>query len=315
VDELVKLCDRLGIGVAESFPNYSNFPVLHPMHQGMTPPLSFADFVLVIDSDVPWIETVAKPREGVPVFHIDLDPLKERTPLWQLTARHIARADSLLALKQLNAAVESGKSDGHWALRHEAWRDSLVAKETGEALSAEYLTSRIRENLEPDAIVLNEGITNYKAIAEHIERPMFTSGGGSLGWNGGAAIGFKLANPDKTVVALTGDGSYMFSVPSSVHWMARRYQTPFLQVVYNNGGWRAPRLSTLAVHPEGYASRTEDINVDFGQPPDYGGIAAAAGGSFARVVTDAGDLDSALDEALYAVREEKRAAVLDVIIV
>jgi acetolactate synthase I/II/III large subunit len=314
VAELVKLADRIGLGVSESFPNYSNFPVAHAMHQGMTPPLADADLVLVIDSDVPWIQTVSKPRDGVPVFQIDLDPLKEQMPLWQLTARHIARADSAVALKQLNAAVLSGQSDGYWAARHQTWRDGLATKESGSALTAEYLTARIRQHLESDAIVLNEGITNYKAIAEHIERPMFTSGGGSLGWNGGAAIGFKLANPDKTIVALTGDGSFMFSVPSSVHWMARRYQTPFLQVVYNNGGWRAPRLSMLAVHPEGYASRTEDIGVSFEQAPDYGGIAAASGGAFARIVKDARELDTALAQALDAVRIEKRAAVLDVLL-
>ena len=54
---------------------------------------------------------------------------------------------------------------------------------------------------------------------------------------GGAAIGTKLAAPDKTVVALSGDGCYMFSIPSTVHWMAAKYETPFLQVVYNNRGW------------------------------------------------------------------------------
>jgi acetolactate synthase-1/2/3 large subunit len=86
---------------------------------------------------------------------------------------------------------------------------------------------------------------------------MFASGGGSLGWTGGAAIGMKLAAPDKTLVALTGDGSYMFSAPSAVHWMARRYGTPFLQVIYNNRGWKAPRFSALAIHPDGFASRAE----------------------------------------------------------
>jgi acetolactate synthase-1/2/3 large subunit len=104
----------------------------------------------------------------------------------------------------------------------------------------------------------------------------------------------------------------MFSVPSTVHWMARRYQAPFLQVVYNNRGWKAPKYSALAVHPDGYASRADDIDVSFDPPPDYAGIAAAAGGAFARTVKSAGDLDEAIQGALRAVREEKRSAVLDV---
>jgi acetolactate synthase-1/2/3 large subunit len=122
----------------------------------------------------------------------------------------------------------------------------------------------------------------------------------------------KLAAPDKTVVSLTGDGSYMFSQPSTVHWMARRYETPFLHVVYNNRGWRAPRFSALAVHPSGFASKANDLPVAFDPPPDYAGIAAAAGGAFARTVKDPAELDSAVQEALHAVRHEGRAAVLDV---
>jgi acetolactate synthase I/II/III large subunit len=145
---------------------------------------------------------------------------------------------------------------------------------------------------------------------------MFTSGGGSLGWNGGAAIGVKLACPDKTVVCLTGDGSYMFSAPSSVHWIARRYQTPFLQIIYNNRGWKAPKLSALAIHPDGYArqavDRNENIGVSFDPPPDYSGIAAAAAGAFARIARRPEELNPALDDALNAVRHERRCAVVDV---
>ena len=58
----------------------------------------------------------------------------------------------------------------------------------------------------------------------------------------------------------------------------------FLQVVYNNRGWRAPKMSALAVHPDGFASRSNDIGVAFDPPPDYSGIAAAAGGAFSRKV-------------------------------
>ena len=174
----------------------------------------------------------------------------------------------------------------------------------------------MRRAVGPDAIVLNEGITNYPAISDHMarEKPgtMFASGGGSLGWTGGAAIGMKLAAPDKTIVALTGDGSYMFSQPSTVHWMARRYRTPFLQIVYNNRGWKAPKFSALAVHPDGFASRSRDLDLSFDPPPDYSGIAAAAGGAFARIVKRAEDVEAAIADGLRAVSEESRSAVLDV---
>jgi acetolactate synthase-1/2/3 large subunit len=104
----------------------------------------------------------------------------------------------------------------------------------------------------------------------------------------------------------------MFSQPSTVHWIARRYQTPFLQVIYNNGGWRAPKFSMLAVHPEGHASKAGDIGVSFDPPPDYAGIATAAGGAFGQIVRRPEELHAALEAGLRAVREERRCAVLDV---
>ena len=114
------------------------------------------------------------------------------------------------------------------------------------------------------------------------------------------------------MIALSGDGSYMFSVPSSVHWMARKYETPFLQVIYNNGGWRSPKMSTLAVHPQGYASRANEIGVEFDPAPDHAAIAAAAGGAWARRLERPEEVEAAITEALRVVRQENRCAVLDV---
>jgi acetolactate synthase-1/2/3 large subunit len=217
-----------------------------------------------------------------------------------------------------NRPPPNPRSRCHYTARHEARRKELEARETSQpnVITPESLTAAIRPWCDAETIILNEGITNYTAINNHSgvnhTRGRFTSGGSSLGWNGGAAIGMKLAHPEKTIVCLTGDGSYMFSQPSTVHWIARRYQAPFLQIIYNNGGWRAPKFSALALHPQGYASKTEDIGVSFDPAPDYSAIAAAAGGALARIVRTADELPSALEAAFNAVRKEKRCAVLDV---
>lgn len=338
VEELVCLCRRLAIGVLESAPSYVNFPADDPMYQGSQGSeqrqnlvLGEADFILLLDSDVPWIPAVNRPQRHAKIWQIDIDPLKEQMPLWQVAAKRAFRADAAAALRQVNKCLEQAALNveaveerrRHYTALHEARAIELLRREQPQAdvITPEFLTASVRQVLFPDtsadsqAIVLNEGITNYTAIVDHIgaSRPgsMFTSGGGSLGWNGGAAIGVKLAHPEKTVVCLTGDGSYMFSQPSTVHWIARRYQTPFLQVIYNNRGWRAPKFSTLAVHQEGYASKTEDIGVSFDPPPDYSGIAAAAGGAFARIVRRPEELKPALEAAIRAVRAERRCAVLD----
>lgn len=333
VPELVSLCERLGIGVLESVPNAMNFPHDNPLYLGnqwnepvQNPALAEADVVLVIDSDVPWIPTVSRPAPDATIFHIDVDPLKETMPLWYIAARRSFRADAATALRQFNAALDArgigpdaaaGKR-AHYAARHLVRRDRLAALETpaGAVPTPEQVTACVRAHVDANTIVLNEGITNYPVVFNHLamSRPgsIFTSGGGSLGWNGGAAIGAKLAAPDKTIVSMTGDGCFMFSVPSSVHWMAGRYNTPFVQVIFNNRGWKAPRFSTLAVHPDGHAARSNDIGVSFEPPADYGAIAAASGGAWTAKVARADAVEAAVAEAFRVVREEGRCAVLDV---
>jgi acetolactate synthase-1/2/3 large subunit len=332
VEQLIKLARRLGIAVLDNVPNHMNFPADDVLYQGcqwnepvQNVALGEADLVLVLDSDVPWIPTVSKPRADATIFHIDTDPLKQQMPMWYIPSRRSFRADVATALRQINARLDSETIDGaavasrmaRYAARHRDRMAALHSREAkGETLTPHYLTACIRARCDEKTIVLNESISNYTVTVDHLmsKRPgsMMGSGAGSLGWNGGAAIGVKLAHPDHTVIAVTGDGSYMFSVPSTVHWMARQYGTPFLQVVYNNRGWKSPKLSALAVHPNGNASRANEIGVTFDPPPDYAGIAAAAGGAFAATVRHVDDVEQALDDALHAVRVEGRAAVLDV---
>jgi acetolactate synthase-1/2/3 large subunit len=332
VPELVCLCERLGVGVLESVPSAMNFPHDHLLYQGshwnnpyQNPALAEADVILVIDSDVPWIPTVSRPAPSARILHIDVDPLKQSMPLWYIGAESSYRANAFTALRQLNAAA--GESDidpqrrqereQHFARASAARLARLrLAEQPGERISTAYLVAALRRLAGSDAILLSEGITNYPQIADHwaATRPAsyFASGGGSLGWNSGAAIGAKLAAPEATVIAIGGDGCFLFAVPSSVFWMARRYDTPFLQVVLNNGGWCAPRFSTLAVHPQGHAARARDLDLGFEPAPDYGGIAEAAGGAQAIIVRHPAEVDAAILEGLRVVREERRCAVLDV---
>jgi acetolactate synthase-1/2/3 large subunit len=328
---LVALAETAGLGVLESAPSAMNFPADHVLYQGnqwneprQNQSLASADFVLVIDCDVPWIPLVNRPDEGAVIRHIDVDPLKRDIPLWSIGARSRHEANSAVALTQIFEALTAESLDtslvarrvAHWGALGGKRRDALVQREEKQPhLTAEYLTARLAAHVGEDAIVLNEGISHYHVICDHMRRTrpgtMFTSGSSSLGWNGGAALGVKLAQPDSKVVAMCGDGSYLFSIPSTVHWMARHYRTPFLQVVYNNRGWKSPKLSTLAVHPDGYASRANDIGVTFDPPPDYAGIATAAGGALAVRISDPDEVDAAIARAWKAVTEERRCAVID----
>jgi acetolactate synthase-1/2/3 large subunit len=331
VQELLGLAEELGIGVLESVPSYMNFPATHPCHQGVqwnerrqNEALARADVVLVVDSDVPWIGEVSRPRKDASIFHVDIDPLKEQMPLWYVGARLQCQADAAQALQQIRVAAGEFTPDPEriearrrrLAGEHEAWQRGIAERERPrDALTAEHLVGCIREAVGEDAIVVSEAVTNFHVVSQHMRRTkagtLFSSGGGSLGYNGGAALGVKLARPEALVVSICGDGSYLFAQPSTVHWMSRACRAPFLHVVLNNGGWRAPRQAVLSVHPQGVAARARHIDIDFPQPPDYAGIAAAAGGAHAETVREVAGVKPALERALQAIREEGRSAVID----
>lgn len=334
VAELVKLSERLAIPVIESVPNYVNFPADHPMHAGyqwnsphQNNILAEADLVLAIDSDIPWIPLHNKPGKECTVYYIDVDPLKEKTPLWYIPCKSFCKADSFVALQQLNMHLETIHTIDENAVNNryryysqihneqrEEWR-RLEQLNNSRIITPQYLTACIREVIDEDTIVLTESITNYETVCRHLPRnkpgTLFGSGASSLGWHGGAAIGAKLAAPDKTVVSLTGDGSYIFSNPTPVHWISRKYNAPFLTVIYNNRGWGAPRLSTLGVHPDGIASQTDQFWVNFNPPSQLAKVAEAAGGAYARTVCSPHELMEALANGLNLV-QKGQSAVIDV---
>lgn len=78
-------------------------------------------------------------------------------------------------------------------------------------------------------------------------------------------------------------------------------------------GWNAPRKSYMLVHPDGEASRAsnEDINISFAPPPDYAGIAAAAGAGdvHALRVDRAEELEAVLRDAVAKVLAGRTAVV------
>jgi acetolactate synthase-1/2/3 large subunit len=330
VEELVRLSDRLAIPVIEAGPYYMNFPANQPLHLGYedfiqtNPYLNRADVVLVLDSDIPWMPQKSRMKEGAKLYWIDCDPLKHGIPLWYYSGQQAFAADAETALRQIHAALdeltvdEMTVSERRAMIAEEArrlrrvWQEREKPTDNGQ-ITPEYLTAVIRDVIGDETIVVNETISNYSVVWRHLPRTrpgtLFGSGASSLGWHGGAAIGVKLAYPDKTVVALTGDGSYLFSVPSAVHWVARRYKAPFLTVIYNNGGWKSPKLSTLAVHPEGAAQQQNEFHVSFAPYGDLEKVAEAMGGAYAAQVTNPEALQGVLEQALAAVHSGRSAVV------
>jgi acetolactate synthase-1/2/3 large subunit len=332
VPMLVDLAETLAVGVLESAAFCVNFPGDHPLHCGyqfttteQNPVLAQADVILVVDSDVPWIPASSRPAPGAAIYAVDIDPLKAQMSMWHIPARRFAAADSKAALEQIARLVrdenlaEPGVVETRRAeiaaanAERRAALDVLEQPEAG-VITPRYLTACVRDLLRgTDALVLTEAITSYQIVAEHLRagRPgsLIGSGGGSLGWAGGGAVGAKLACPERAVVSLVGDGSYLFGVPSSAQWVARRYHAPSLTVIYDNRGWAAPKFSTLAVHPSGAAAAADDFGVSLEPEADLAGIAAAAGGAYGVTVADPDELPRVLADALAVVHGGRSAVV------
>jgi acetolactate synthase-1/2/3 large subunit len=332
VPALVELAELLAIPVLESAAFHVNFPGDHPLHAGyqfttsaQNEVLAAADVILVLDSDVPWIPATSRPAPDAAIYVVDIDPVKASMAMWHVPARRIAGADTKVAVEQItqyvrdNCLLDAGVVEIRRASAADTSRARRAALDAAEqpepgVITPRYLTRCVRELLAgTDALVLTEAITNYQVVADHLRasRPgsLIGSGGGSLGWAGGGAVGAKLACPERTVVCLVGDGSFLFGVPSSAQWVARRYGTPALTVVYNNRGWAAPKFSALAVHPDGAAARGDDFHVSFDPEADLPGVAEAAGGAYGVTVSDPAELPRVLKDALAVVHGGRSAVV------
>lgn len=329
VAELVKLSERLAIPVVEVFAQFMNFPAKHPLHGGCKPQAAIAeaDLILIIDSDLPWIPVQAAPNPNAEVLYLDVDPLKENTPLWYIPADGYFKADSYEALKQINRKLDTVKlpdpsllADRRKAAEAAHRKRMLTlrgAEQMQEVLTPEFIAATLNEVLGDDDIILDETTSYQPLLEQHIHRnkpgTKFMSGGSALGWFGGAAIGVKLANPGKNVIALTGDGTYIFSVPTAAYWVAGKYKTPFMTVIFNNQGWGAAQLAAIREHPEGYAVSNDTFWTSINPPAELEQVARAAGGAFTRVVTKPEALKKALLEGLEAT-QQGRCAVINMIL-
>ena len=184
-------------------------------------------------------------------------------------------------------------------------------------ITAQQLTAAVRALVNERTIVVFEEPSATELIPSVLQltRPgsYFASGGSGLGWGINAAIGAKLADPQAEVIALIGDGCYLFGVPSSAYWVSGTYRAPFLTIVYNNGGWHAPKLSTTWVHPDGASSKNDTYWVTIGAGARLADVAKATGGADAFIVTELSMLKDTLQQALRLVREG-RSVVVDVTI-
>ncbi len=326
VEPLSKLAERCAIPVVAHNPRTVCLPSSHHMHFGHEPGalLADADLVIVLDSDVPWIPHLQHPPAGCRVAHVGEDPFYVRYPMRSFPSDLAVQAGTTNALTALAEEVEHRlqMAEARIASRRGRLTERMrnrraqLAKDSapGATISPEYLSRVIGETVGPDAVIFNE----YPLRPDHCPREnpgsFFALGpAGGLGWGFGAALGAKLAAPEKFIVATLGDGAHMFGNPTVAHWVSAVHQLPVLAIVFNNSRYGAVRKATLSMFKDGVAGESDGRELaDLNPAPPYDEIAHAQG-AYAERVEKPADLPAALQRAREAVVEGRRQALLNVI--
>ncbi|CAN5471171.1 thiamine pyrophosphate-requiring protein [soil metagenome] len=330
--ELLSLCETLSLPVVE-WRNRANFPGDHPLHQGYDPNelVERADVILVVDHDIPYIPTAINPRPEARIIQIDIDPIKERIPLWTYPVDLPIKADSSRALTELNRIVAElpdsldqpaiDERRNSLARRHdqlrEEWRDAALADGDVDDITPAWLGYCLNElsTGEDDLVFVDEMVTSNASVWQQLpaNRPesWYVSGGSGLGWGLGAGLGVKLARPDQQVISLVGDGSFVFGAPTAALWAMEVQQAPVMVVIFNNACYNATKRPLVASYPEGYSVSTDQfVGIDLAPPPRYDVIAEAVG-AFGEQVSAPAELLDALRRGLKSVKSGK-SAVIDV---
>jgi benzoylformate decarboxylase len=315
--ELAALAEALGAPVyAEGIANTASFPSSHPLFRGAMVRLAPAirevlaqhDVLLSVGGD---LFTLSLPSDidpmppGLAIIHLDVDA-------WEIGKNYAAKAailgDPKASLPELAAALAErmsaeqrarAKARGESVARAIAGeRAALVAKARAEAAKTPIrplaLLQALGEMLPAEAVVVEETISSAPGLRQLVraEDPQAFYGlrGGGIGWGLPAAIGVKLALPDRPVVALIGDGSAMYTCQAL--WTAAHERIGVVFVILNNRSYRILKQRTNAM--KGFAAQTDRyIGMDITEPAvDYVALAGALGvkGARSAVLGDAVEL-------------------------
>jgi benzoylformate decarboxylase len=161
------------------------------------------------------------------------------------------------------------------------------------------LLAAIADTLPKDAVVIDESLSSGPGIRQLIRsedpQSFFGLRGGGIGWGLPAAIGAKLALPDRPVVALIGDGSAMYTCQAL--WTAARYRIDVAFVIFNNSSYRILKQRLHALR--GLAEQADSyVGMELIDPKiDFVGLARSLGIAADRAKT-VGDATGLLKKAL-----------------
>jgi benzoylformate decarboxylase len=323
--ELLALAEALGASVwFEGLRQHTVFPTTHPCSRGMLgfdaaairKALDGCDAVLLVGG--PFFEEVwFAPGSPFPpdaaVMQIERAPdrLARNFPL-----RAGLLASPRTALAALGAAIDRGASSAfreraksrNAALRALKEREVAATRERAakrwdaEPISIPRFVADVESTLPSNAIVVDESITASIDLGRALSLEpgdYYGARGGGIGQALPGAIGVKLAHPTRPVVALSGDGSAMYSIQAL--WTAAHHDLAVVFVILNNREYRILKHNMDAYRQRfGVQSERPYTHMDLSRP-DLSFVDMAHGmGVPGSRVTKPGDLGPAIAAALAA---------------
>ncbi|MBM4196906.1 MAG: thiamine pyrophosphate-binding protein [Gammaproteobacteria bacterium] len=328
-EKLVELAELLGVPVAQGLSLFADFPSQHPLSLGLytrfLPYTRGVDLVVVIGAQMPdpghYISTGPVPA-GARIVHISQDPdllgMAQPTDIGLVADAGEAIAGLLRALKRDNPRQKlRAVRDAHHkpAVDHiRDQRERALQRVRGRWDQAPITNARLSieldQALEKNAIVVAEslfGVPEWFDFGPDAKMQIGPQPGEVLGWATGVALGAKLAQPNRQVVALSGDGAFMFS---NNLWALSRYDAPILVVIYNNQAYNMNRAFGWQ-RGGAQAELKKDMLTYLGNPDVDFSLLARAHGVDGEVVRDPGGLRAAIDRGL-ATTARGRPYLLDV---
>src|SRR5215468_8379319 len=326
--EAVKLADLLEAPVFASRQIFANFPTRHPLFCGNYP--VSADFrkttgltpdLLLLVGCQGVHGAVAEPV----VMQIGPNPLLmgRHYPLdvaVQCELRDTLR-ELVAALTRLHAsdavaawARQRGKVRGFARRLIEREEDLVREHEHDGIVHPSLLEAQLAQLLPKDGVMVQESSTARTALLSlgHQGMAWTRSGGGSLGFGVGAAIGAKIAvGRERPVVLHLGDGALTYSAAG--FWTMARYNTAILTIVSNNESYQIVRHNWARDMPDSKMVREGKYpGLHLGAPMvDYVGLARSQGVDGEAVATPK-ELEPALRRGLERVTRDNRPYLIDV---
>lgn len=308
---------------------FMNFPTTHPLYRGLFDPQSghakAADVLLGVGCKM-FVETrySETPDVGkkVRTIHLHSDPsqIARRYPVEVpiVTEAREGLTDLIESAKNMISEEKAlGFRERFRKLEEEKEREEFSKSRQIQAawdkvpIRLEQLIKEIDEVADRDAIIVDEAVRSSRSLLSlyHFSQPetYFHNAGGYLGWGLPSSLGIKLALPQRQVIALVGDGTFLFSIQAL--WTAARYDIPVIIIVCNNRGYKAVR--DAAIRFKGKAvEKGLFIGSSINEPAPNLSKIAEGFGIFGTCIEEPGEIRPALEKALHS----GKPAVLDVLL-